>query len=124
MKFHGVRIGDAPYLECSSKGDKRFSAFHARVKMFNNRTIEEIYQASKILEDGSTGHHWREVKGRLAVNQDFCIALYKFLWLVYILENMELLPVLRAAPGLSDMFGKLGHCCQAFELWEIRNSQL
>lgn len=33
----------------------------------------------------------------------------------------ELLRVIRAYPGLSDIFGQPGHVCQATELWRIRN---
>jgi hypothetical protein len=29
---------------------------------------------------------------------------------------------LKHAPGLSDMFGQVGHACQAEELWRIRNA--
>lgn len=115
-----IRHGRAPYLECSSRGDKRFSAFHARVRQFGNRTIEEIYQSLKVLPDGRTGLTWREAKGQRAVNQDECAVYYSRLWDWYIHENPYLLDVLRAAPGLSDMFGQPGHCCQATELWRIR----
>jgi hypothetical protein len=64
-----VKHGVAPYLECSSKGDKRFSAFYARIKAKKNKSIEELYQAFKIFDDGSTGLDWREAKGRKCVNQ-------------------------------------------------------
>jgi hypothetical protein len=36
--------------------------------------------------------------------------------------EQNLLPVLIAATGLSDMFGKPGSVCQAEVLWEIRNA--
>lgn len=113
-----LRYGKPPYLECSSVGDARFSAFFARIKRRDNKTIEEIYQAAK---DGITGHTWRDAKGRQAVNQADCAELYSKLWDDYIVENMDiLLPVLTAATGLSDTFGVEGHCCQATELWRIR----
>jgi hypothetical protein len=113
-----IRHGIAPYLECSSKGDKRFSAFYAVV---NGKTIEEQYQAFKIFEDGSTGLNWRAAKGRRAVNQEEATKFYSELWDKYIEEHPELLNVLRKATGLSDIFGQSGHCCQATELWRIRN---
>jgi hypothetical protein len=119
-----IQHGAAPFLECSSKGDKRFSAFYARVRQYGNRTIEEIYQGMKIFEDGRTGLTWREAKGRRPVNHAQCVQAYALLWDWYIFENPELLPVLRAASGLSDMFGRPGSCCQATELWRIRNSFL
>ena len=113
-----IKHGEAPYLECSSKGDKRFSAFYAVV--FGD-TIEAHYQAYKILEDYSTGHTWREVKGKKAVNQGACNRRYAHLWDSYIKQNPELMQVLKEATGLSDIFGQNGHCCQATELWRIRN---
>lgn len=113
-----IKHGKRPYLECSSRGDKRFSAFYAKV---NGKSIEDQYQAFKIFEDGSTGLSWREAKGKKAVNMDECRKFYKFLWKEYIKQNPDLIPVLLKATGLSDMFGKPGNACQATELWDIRN---
>jgi hypothetical protein len=113
-----IKHGIAPMMECSSKGDKRFSAFYARV---NGKSIEDQYQAAKTFNDGSTGLSWRGAKGRRAVNQPECAALYTRLWQQYIAEHPELMVVLQQASGLSDIFGQAGHCCQATELWNIRN---
>ena len=118
MIFHG----NPPYLECSSKGDKRFSAFYARIEARNAKSIETIYQAAKIFADGSTGLTWQQAKGRRAVNQEEITKLYSKLWDEYIEENPHLLVILKNSSGLSDMFGKNGHCCQATELWRIRNA--
>jgi hypothetical protein len=117
-----IKHGSPPYLECSSKGDKRFSAFFARIKARGNKNIEEIFQASKIFEDGSTGLTWKEAKGRKPVNHIFVRRFYAQLWDEYIAENPELLSVLKEASGLSDIFGQPDHMCQATELWRIRNS--
>lgn len=114
-----IRHGVAPYLECSSRGDRRFSAFNAIVIRYGG-TIETLYQARKRFADGSTGLNWREAKGRKAVNQDECAVWYAHLWDQYIYENPGLLDLLRSASGLSDIFGQAGHCCQATELWRIR----
>lgn len=116
-----IRHGEAPFLECSSRGDKRFSAFYARIQKLNGQSIEEVYQSSKIFEDGSTGLTWRQAKGKKAVNQVECNTIYSLLWDAYIEENPHLLDELRRWPGLQDMFGQPGHCCQATELWRIRN---
>ena len=116
-----ISHGSPPFLECSSAGDRRFSAFHARIRSRGGATIEEIYQAAKVFEDGSTGLDWRSAKGRRAVNRAEVSALYSRLWDEYVEENPELLDVLRAASGLSDKFGQNGHVCQATELWRIRN---
>ena len=119
-----IRHGKAPFLECSSKGDKRFSAFYARIKRRNNKTIEEIYQASKVFEDGSTGLNWKQAKGKNAVNIEECRRLYSDLWDIYITENPDLLIPLCAASGVSDIFGQPERACQATELWRIRNKVL
>lgn len=115
-----IQHGNPPYLECSSKGDKRLSAFSARIRSRNNQSIEEIYQAAKIFSDGATGLNWRMAKGRNAINQDEVRKLYSQLWDEYIKENPELIAVIKNASGLSDMFGQAGRACQATELWRIR----
>jgi hypothetical protein len=113
-----IRHGSPPYLECSTLGDSRFSAFKARVR---GRSIEEIYQAAKVFPDGSTYLSWRKAKGRPAVNNAELDKLYSQLWDEYIAEHPELLEVLKAASGVSDIFGQPGHRCQATELWRIRS---
>jgi len=118
-----IQLGNAPYLECSSKGDKRFSAFYAKIKFYGNKSIEELYQAAKLFEDGRSNLTWREAKGKKAVNQEWCNLYYSHLWDYYIWENPNLLEILKLASGLSDIFGQENHCCQAIELWRIRNSK-
>lgn len=118
-----LKFGQAPYLECSSKGDRRFSALFARPSWLGGMSIEEAYQGAKVFPDGATGLGWRQAKGRLAVNQEDCIALYDALWLEWVNEQ-GLLPVLKAASGLSDRFGQPGRVCQAEVLWRIRNGEL
>lgn len=118
-----IRYGEPPYLECSSRGDIRFSAFYARPSILNGRSIEEAYQALKVFEDGSTGLGWRAAKGHRAVNQEFCAEEYTRFWRAWVNEQ-GLLPVLQSASGLSDMFGKTGSVCQATVLWRIRNEKV
>lgn len=119
-----IQHGTAPFLECSSKGDRRLSAFSARIRRRGGRSIEEIYQAAKIFADGSTGLTWREAKGKRAVNAAEVRALYGVLWDEYIAENPQLLAVIKSASGLQDLFGQAGHACQATELWRIRCAAL
>ena len=52
-----------------------------------------------------------------------CIRAYKKWWKEYVIEN-NLTDVLKEATGLSDMFGQIGHVCQATVLWEIRKELL
>ena len=114
-----IRHGKAPYIECSSRGDRRFSAFSARLQ--DGRSIEEVYQAAKVFKGGVTGCTWQEAKGKVAINQFEVGRLYTSLWDKYINEeNPQLIMVLCTASGLSDMFGQPGHVCQATELWRIR----
>jgi len=122
-----VRHGVAPYLECSSAGDRRFSAFYARVARYDGQSIEQVYQSAKQFAPGTPGTNaaghlldWRRAKGLLAINMAHVTSLYRELWEIYIAEHPDLLSVLRAASGLSDRFGQVGHNCQATVLWEIR----
>lgn len=119
-----IRIGAAPYIECSSAGYKRFSAFHACVRRYGCQSIEALYQARKVFADGRTGLTWQEAKGRAPVNMDECRRWYVHLWAQYIVENPDLIPILLAASGLQDRFGQAGHCCQATALWEVRSALL
>lgn len=112
-----IRHGTAPFLECSSRGDKRFSAYFAQV---HGKSIERRYQEFKEFEDG-VDLTWRERGGLEPLNKEACHELYSVLWDEYIRANEHLLGVIRAASGLSDMYGKAGHACQATELWRIRN---
>ena len=112
-----IKVGKEPYLECSSRGDKRFSAFYAKV---NGISIEARYQAAKLFADGSTGLTWKEAKGKVAVNMDEVHKLYKELWKIYLLNNPSYIEDLKNASGLSDMFGKDGCICQATVLWELK----
>lgn len=123
-----IRVGEPPYLECSTRGDKRFSPFYARPSCLRGFSIEDAYHACKVFDDGTTGLGWREAKakrraGHAVMNQDECNQLYSQLWDSYIIENPQLLAELRLASGLSDMFGQPGGPCQALELWRIRNEQ-
>lgn len=117
-----LKFGSPPFLECSSAGDRRFSAFYAAPRSLDGKSIEVAYQGVKVFTDGSTGLGWRSAKGRKAVNQEECAALYEKLWREWV-EEQNLLPVLKAASGLSDRFGQEGHVCQAEVLWRIRNGE-
>lgn len=113
-----IKVGEPPFLECSSKGDKRFSAFYARLKLFN-KTIEELYQSSKIFEDGTTNLSIKDAKGRKAINQEKLNELYSSLWDLYFYENPNLLDIVNQYKGFTDIFGQKGHCYQAIEIYRI-----
>lgn len=68
-------LGDVRYqysrhegYECSSAGDKRFSAFYAHLgEKYKHRTIEQVYQCDvKGFDPG--GYNWRLGKGKSAKN--------------------------------------------------------
>jgi len=115
-----IKHGSSPYLECSTKGDRRFSAFCARIDGRGGMSIEEIYQSAKVFANGETGLSWQDAKGRIPVNADEVARLYSTLWDEYIDENPQLLLILKMVSGLSDRFGQYGHVCQATELWRIK----
>lgn len=115
-----IQCGEAPFLECSSKGDTRFSAFYARIRGRGNRSIEAIYQGAKRFMDGETNLCIRDAKGRPAVNQAEVTVLYARLWDEYFQENKAtLLPAMRQYRGFQDRFGQPGHCCQAIEIYRL-----
>lgn len=118
-----IRCGQPPYLECSSRGVRRLSAFYARPSCLGGRSIEEAYQAMKVFEDGTTGLTWWQAKGKRAVNAEDCARAYKEWWRAYLREYQDLLTQIKQATGLSDMFGQPGHVCQAAVLWELRNEE-
>lgn len=126
-----IKHGDPPYLECSSRGDKRFSAFFARIICRDFASIEELYQSAKRFHPNTPGVDpttcrmitWQQAKGKRAVNQDEVALLYETLWNEYITENPHLVMVLQQATGLSDMFGQPGSVCQATSLWRIRKER-
>lgn len=112
-----IQHGVAPFLECSSKGERRFSAFYAKV---NGVSIEEQYQKKKEFANGQTGLGWKEAKGKKPINYEECAEFYNKLWRLYLKENTDLLYLLVDATGVSDIFGQVGHVCQATVLWNLK----
>lgn len=112
-------FGESPVLECSSKGDSRYSAFYARIKRRHNRSIEELYQAHKLFEGNVQGLSIKEAKGKKPINIESCRKYYAILWGEYFTENPELLVVASQYRGFSDIFGQPGRACQAEEIYRI-----
>ena len=119
-----VVFGVAPILECSSKGDKRFSAFYARIKARKNKSIEELYQGRKMFEGHVFDLTIKEAKGRMPINIEDCRAFYSQLWDEYIDENPEFLLELSQYNGFSDIFGQPGRACQAEEVYRVVKHRL
>ena len=110
--------------ECSSKGDSRFSAFHARLP--DGRTIEEHYQCDvKGYQPGGT--NWRLGKGKPPLISRDTWPEYLALWEEWAKTNQSALDELRIAAAkynnvLSDMFAT-SPVNQARALAEILNAQ-
>lgn len=111
-------------LECSSKGDKRFSAFYADVTWAGRTTnIERHYQSSKRFTNkpkkvkGKTPDavhilsYDRTVEWVLPVS--FLTQWYKLLWLMYLDNHPELVNYARGYDDYSDMFRGGSINCQA-----------
>ena len=129
MISHGV----APFLECSSLGDNRLSAFGAYLwRQDGKHSIEELYQRAKVFDTPLGQRTYltplcakqMQRDGRRIVNMREVRELYAKLWDEYIGEHPELLSLIRRSSGLSDYYGQPGHACQATELWRIRNNGL
>lgn len=110
-------------LECSSKGDKRYSAFYARVKVFGKYdSIENHYQLCKRFGE-IVPQSWRDAKGKIPTH--ICIKgrdldvryltmFYKMLWTKYLDNNPELVEYASTYDEFNDIFkGKKSLNCQA-----------
>lgn len=105
-------------LECSSKGDKRFSAFYALVTIRGEtKSIEDWYQSAKRNSAG-----WIPGKGRKVdymVNPfnghklpASCLSdFYTCLWIRYFTARPDLLEYAKGFDNFNDMFrGKCINC--------------
>jgi hypothetical protein len=108
-------------LECSSKGDKRFSALYAKI---NNISIEDRYQLlkkflynQKILhpENFKQAKHWQYKNEYKLIdfkvnNQIFSLkyltAYYKYLWYIYLVSNKQLVNYIKKFDTFTDCFAK------------------
>ncbi len=119
-RFQWARFGG---FECSSKGDKRFSALYA--KLPDGRTIEEHYQCDvKGYQPG--GRDWRLGKGKPPLDPSTDLwKEYLGLWQIWAAAHPELMDELRAQVSLknytlSDRFASTP-ISQARALAEILN---
>ena len=107
--------------ECSSVGDKRFSAFSAYLP--DGRSIEEHYQCD-VKEYDPGGRNWKRGKGRPPLDKSKDLwGEYKALWVQWAAAHPDLIADLRArATGgvLSDHFAT-SPINQAHALAEILN---
>ncbi|MMZ42131.1 hypothetical protein D3C76_876390 [compost metagenome] len=120
-------------LECSTKGDKRFSAYGAYIKLFGMRdNIEFIYQLSKRVqgvESVPVNAPWavklkyvKQIKGKQISSLCICgkhispnhiSSWYNFLWLIYLDAHPQLVQYLELFDDYNDVFKGSSICCQA-----------
>lgn len=127
-------------LECSTRGDRRFSALCAEVSVFGKlATIESHYQCTKRLVDPRTGEvvrgeSWRDVKrlqhqgctpvyhefaGYPEVEEGFTFsatlsrAFYYLLWAKYLDRHPELVEYASQFDSFNDVFARPGSVTQA-----------
>lgn len=118
-------MGGLKTYECSSDGDKRFSAFYARLE--DGRSIEEHYQCDvKGYDPGGT--NWKKGKGRPALNPAVDLPTeYRWLWLKYFRLHPALAEEIKKISEtyvLVDKFSR-GPVDQASAImWLIRNNHI
>lgn len=111
-------------LECSTKGDRRYSAFYAKVKVFGvKKSIEEHYQLSKVLKNNISVSLMEDIKGKKPIyfkikniryDIKYLSAWYKLLWVKYLVQHNELIQKAMLFDEYKDMFkGKNVVNCQA-----------
>lgn len=109
-------------LECSSKGDKRFSAFYAKINVYGKYdSIEGHYQNCKRDKDGYVAGKGRKVtrvvilKGNepIELKPIYLTAYYKLLWCCYLDAHPELVEYASAYDDYNDMFRGKAINCQA-----------
>lgn len=111
-------------LECSSKGDKRFSAFYARINVFGIfDSIENHYQNCKRDKNGNIAGKGRKVEKMIIINNHanksyemaptYLTAYYKLLWCCYLDTHPELVEYAKQYDDYNDMFKGRAINCQA-----------
>ena len=103
-------------LECSSRGDKRFSAFYAKIKFYGSYdSIENHYQnvkrdaAGRKVGKGQPVDHIH-IYGRM-LDVKYLTPLYTMMWIKYLDEHPELVEYAQDFDEFTDMFrGKCVNC--------------
>jgi hypothetical protein len=108
-------------LECSSKGDKRFSAFYAYIDVNGIITsIEHHYQDCKYKDNDAFGERCKKgepvdfiiINGK-KMNAEYLTPFYKLLWYKYFKKNPQLLEYAKKFDKFNDMFRGKSVNCQA-----------
>ncbi|MFL1672687.1 DarT1-associated NADAR antitoxin family protein [Paenibacillus dendritiformis] len=109
-------------LECSSKGDKCFSAFYAKVAIWGKYdSIENHYQLCKRFGE-YVPRSWKDAKGKepthIVLNGriydvKYLSQWYKILWVKYLDDNPELVKYASQFDEFNDIFKGKSLNCQA-----------
>ena len=106
-------------LECSSRGDRRFSAIYARVTLFGvTQSTEQHYQGCKRFHTAVSNPKGRkpayiEINGK-EYPTEYLTPYYKILWLKYLDNNRDLVEYAKGFDDFHDMFrGRNTINCQA-----------
>lgn len=96
-------------LYCDSRGDKRFSAFYAKVIINNQeRSIEDWYQSAKRTADGSIPGKGKPVDHLewfgVIYDVTYLSNLYLNLWKLYFFQHQDLLEVAAQYDVFIDRF--------------------
>ena len=105
-------------LECSSRGDKRFSAFYSKVSFYGKfDSIENIYQSVKFKLNGEKCKKGEKVDiiviNGIKLDPKYLTPFYKLLWVKYLDNNPELVEYAKGFDTFSDMFRGKSINCQA-----------
>ena len=112
-------------LECSSNGDRRFSAFYAYTNLFGvYDSIENHYQKAKKFNNRTVKNpkgmepDFIEVNG-LKIESIYLTNFYNFLWTKYLDENPDLVMFASKFKNFHDIFrGKNTINCQADAIYK------
>lgn len=115
-----TQIREKQVLECSTRGDRRFSAFGARITIKGKTDcIENFYQNAKRTESGEVAgkgkpfHHFICPFCGLEFPGEEVSDLYKGLWIIYFNKHPELLEYAAKFDGFNDIFRGKSINCQA-----------
>lgn len=108
-------------LECSSRGDKRFSAFYAKIRINGVlNSIEGHYQSVKRRYTGNfivTCRKGEKVDIIIINNKKlepkFLTPFYKLMWVDYLNANPDLVEYAKTYDDFNDMFKGKAINCQA-----------
>lgn len=109
-----IRYGVEPFVECSSRGDKRFSPFIATIRSRGNQSIQKLFEA---------GRKGTSVKVVAWMDPDCLDEDSRYLdrlWWEYLQENPDLQNIVSSASGFQNTFGIPGEVEQAEILWRIK----